>query len=266
MGYILISNDDGVHADGLPPLVEAVQQFAEVKVVVPLEDCSGFSNKLTLNKPLVPKTVHNGYIAVPGTPSDCVYLACQGMFEQEPDFVVSGINAGANLGDSVLYSGTVAAALEGRFLQKSAIAISLDGVQHYSTAAYVARYLLTHWHEFNLPQPAVLNVNVPDVPLDDVQGFKITRLGQRARANPVVLHANPRGEQGYWIGHAGKGIQAQDTDFEAVAQNFVSLTPLSIDMTHHALRTAMQPLCDQLHNAKTQCLADREQQAQAGRA
>ena len=235
MSYVLISNDDGIHGAGLEPLVEALKAVSQVKVVVPLENCSGASNKLTLDRPLVPKVLPNGYIAVPGTPTDCVYLSCQGMFDEEPDFVVSGINDSANLGDDVLYSGTVAAALEGRFLRKSAIAISLDGQKHFDTAAYIARYLFEHWSEFALPQPCVLNVNVPDLPLNKIAGFQMTRLGRRDRAPKIALHQNPRGDYGYWIGRAGVGIEDVGTDFYAVSQGFVSLTPLTVDMTHEAL-------------------------------
>lgn len=247
MSYVLISNDDGVHAEGLPPLVAAVETLSPVKVVVPLENCSGASNKLTLDRPLVPVVLPNSYIALPGTPTDCVYLACQGMFEEEPSFVVSGINRGANLGDDVLYSGTVAAALEGRFLSKSAIAISLVGHTHYQTAALVARYLLSHWDEFALPQPCVLNVNVPDVPAADLSGFKVTRLGRRTRAARIEMHKNPRGDFGYWIGHAGEGVPEAGSDFHAIANGFVSLTPLRIDMTADATLPLMKPLSDILN-------------------
>ena len=242
MTFILISNDDGIHADGLTPLVDAIQSQAQVKVVVPLENCSGASNKLTLDRPLIPKQLPNGYYAVPGTPTDCVYLACQGFFDDEPSFVVSGINRGANLGDDVLYSGTVAAAIEGRFLRKSAIAISLNGHQHYETAAEVARYLFMHWLDFSIPQPCVLNINVPDVPLDNIQGFEVTRLGRRQKAEKVIPHKNPRGEFGYWIGHAGIGIEEPGTDFHAIAHNKVSLTPIGTDMTLHSVLPSMNVL------------------------
>tara|TARA_Y100001968_G_scaffold289950_1_gene293352 strand:- start:610 stop:1383 length:774 start_codon:yes stop_codon:yes gene_type:complete len=252
VSYILISNDDGIHGEGLTPLVEAVSQVSDVKVVVPLENCSGASNKLTLDRPLSPKTLKNGYIAVPGTPTDCVYLSCQGMFDEEPAFVVSGINEGANLGDDVLYSGTVAAALEGRFLSKSAIAISLVGKTHYQTAAYVARYLLEHWGEFSLPQPCVLNVNVPDLPLEEIAGFKVTRLGRRRRAGKIEPHLNPRGSYGYWIAHAGEGVADEGTDFHAVQNNFVSLTPISIDMTHEAYLGKMDVLNTNLNHGLTE--------------
>lgn len=265
MSYVLISNDDGVHADGLPPLVAAVSSFTATKVVVPLENCSGASNKLTLDRPLVPQQLKNGYIAISGSPADCVYLACQGMFEDEPSFVVSGINRGANLGDDVLYSGTVAAALEGRFLSKSAIALSLVGSVHYATAASVARYLLAHWDEFALPQPCVLNVNVPDLPLSKIAGFKITRLGRRARAPKIVQHKNPRGDFGYWIGHAGEGVPDTGTDFEAIAQGFVSLTPLSIDMTHETVLPTMQVLGQNLNLGYDELLAT-EQRIERGEA
>lgn len=256
MGYILVSNDDGVHGEGLVPLVEAVKGVSEYKVVVPLENCSGASNKLTLDRPLMPRRLDNGFIAVPGTPTDCVYLACQGMFEAEPDFVISGINKGANLGDDVLYSGTVAAALEGRFLHKSAMAISLVGRTHYRSAASVARYLLRHWDEFALPQPCVLNVNVPDLPLEALAGFEVTRLGRRVRAPKIALHENPRGDMGYWIGHAGQGVPDKGTDFHAIQNGYVSLTPLSIDMTHEAIMGMMIPLRERLNNGHAELLVN----------
>jgi len=250
MSFILISNDDGVHAEGLPPLVEAVASFGRVKVVVPLEDSSGSSNKLTLNRPLVPKTLANGYIAIPGTPTDCVLLACHGMFDEEPSFVVSGINAGANLGDDVLYSGTVAAALEGRHLKTSAIALSIAShqPQHYATAAEVARYLLSHWQDFALPQPCVLNVNVPDVPLAELKGFRLAQLGKRHRADKILPVKNPRGEPGYWIGLAGKARDDEpDSDFTAVAQGYVALTPISVDMTNHQVLPQVGQLAEHMN-------------------
>ena len=253
MSYILISNDDGVHADGLPPLVDAIQAHGAVKVVVPLEDCSGASNKLTLNRPLVPKTLANGYIAVPGTPVDCVYLACQGIFDDEPSFVVSGINRGANMGDDVLYSGTVAAALEGRHLQKSAIAISLAShhPKHYETAAAIAGYLLAHWEDYALPQPCVLNVNVPDLPLGKIAGFQMTKLGRRHRADRIMAVKNPRGESGYWIGLAGQALMDEPgTDFYAVANGYVSLTPITVDMTHHEAFSHVEALAQQLNEQR----------------
>ena len=253
MSYILISNDDGVHADGLPPLVEAVKPFGDVKVVVPLEDSSGASNKLTLNRPLVPRTLSNGYIAVPGTPTDCVYLACHGIFDDEPVFVVSGINRGSNMGDDVLYSGTVAAALEGRHLRTSAIAISLAShdPQHYPTAAWVAYTLMAHWNSYALPQPCVLNVNVPDLPIDQIKGFQMTRLGRRHRADKIFPVKNPRGESGYWIGLAGEALVDQPgTDFHAVKHQYVSLTPITVDMTHTAALEQVDALAKTLNEHK----------------
>lgn len=235
MGYILVSNDDGIHGAGLEPLVSALTAISQVKVVVPLENCSGASNKLTLNKPLVPKVLDNGAIVVPGTPADCVYLACQGMFETAPDFVVSGINEGANLGDDVLYSGTVAAAIEGRHLSQPSIAISLVGLDYYATAASVARYLTSCLLNKKLNTLGLLNVNVPNIPLNAIKGIAITRLGRRKRATTIALHQNPRGDFGYWIGRAGQGVVEPGTDFEAIEQGYVSVTPLTTDMTAQEL-------------------------------
>ncbi len=236
MSYFLVSNDDGVLAPGIKALTEVVQQLGRFKVVAPTENVSGASNKLTLNRPLTAKTMENGFIAVDGTPSDCVHLAINGLLDEEPNMVVSGINAGGNLGDDVLYSGTVAAAMEGRFLLKPALALSLVNAnsEHLDTAKQVARQLLEAWEHFSLPQYTILNVNIPDLPYNELQGYKITRLGRRRRSAKVHQYETPRGQVGYWIGLAGEGEDAgEGTDFNAINSGYVSVTPLTVDMTRH---------------------------------
>jgi len=228
---LLISNDDGVYAPGLAALHEALADFADCAVVAPSQDQSGVSSALTLNRPLYPERLSNGWLSINGTPADCVHLGLNGLLPEPPEMVVSGINLGANLGDDVLYSGTVAAALEGRFLNRPAFAFSLisRSPENLSTAAHFARLLVRAHERLDLPPRTVLNVNVPDLPLAQIRGLRATRLGQRGRASAPVPSVNPRGKQGFWISVAG---QAQDgsmgTDFHAVQQGFVSVTPLQI--------------------------------------
>ena len=233
---ILISNDDGVTAPGLAALYAALADYADCVVIAPEQDKSGASSSLTLDRPLHPHTLANGFISINGTPTDCVHLAIHGLLEQQPDMVVSGINLGANLGDDVLYSGTVAAALEGRFLSKPAFAFSLVSRQttNLPTAAYFARKLVEAHDKLDLPPRTVLNVNVPNLPLEHIRGVQLTRLGHRARAAAPVKQVNPRGKEGYWISVSG---DAEDggpgTDFHAVMQGYVSITPLQLDRTFH---------------------------------
>lgn len=234
---ILISNDDGVQAPGISCLARALAGIAEVTVVAPDRDRSGASNSLTLDAPLRAVTRENGFISVEGTPTDCVHLAITGLLGHEPDMVVSGINAGANLGDDVLYSGTVAAATEGRFLGLPAIAISLVSPQvaHFETAARVALYLVERLRLDPLPADTILNVNVPDRLWEELAGFQATRLGHRHKSAPVVRAADPRGRPIYWVGPPGEGQDAgPGTDFHAVANGYVSITPLQVDMTRYA--------------------------------
>ncbi len=192
---ILISNDDGYRAPGLARLVEGLRELAELTVVVPDRDRSGASNSLTLENPIRAQVLDNGFIRVNGTPTDCVHLAITGLLEQEPDMVISGINAGANLGDDVIYSGTVAAAMEGRFLGLPAVAVSLVGrsLEHYATAAEAARRIVTRLQSDPLPPDVILNVNVPDLPWEYLAGFMVTRLGHRHKSEPVIMAADPRG-------------------------------------------------------------------------
>ena len=231
---ILISNDDGVTAPGLAALYGALADYAECVVVAPEQDKSGASSSLTLDRPLHPHTLANGFISINGTPTDCVHLAIHGLLEQQPDMVVSGINLGANLGVDVLYSGTVAAALEGRFLDHPSFAFSLVSrqVDNLPTAAFFARKLLEAHASLNLPPRTVLNVNIPNMPLAKIRGIQLTRLGHRARAAAPVRVVDPRGKAGYWIAAAGDVEDGgPGTDFHAVMQGYVSITPLQLDRT-----------------------------------
>ena len=231
---ILISNDDGVTAPGLAALYGALADYAECVVVAPEQDKSGASSSLTLDRPLHPHTLANGFISINGTPTDCVHLAIHGLLEQQPDMVVSGINLGANLGDDVLYSGTVAAALEGRFLDRPSFAFSLVSrqVDNLPTAAFFARKLLEAHASLDLPPRTVLNVNIPNLPLAKIRGIQLTRLGHRARAAAPVRVVDPRGKAGYWIAAAGDVEDGgPGTDFHAVMQGYVSITPLQLDRT-----------------------------------
>lgn len=234
---ILISNDDGVQAPGIVHLAQALAAVAQITVVAPDRDRSGASNSLTLDSPLRAVARDNGFISVEGTPTDCVHLAITGLLDEEPDMVISGINSGANLGDDVLYSGTVAAATEGRFLGLPAIAVSLASSQptHYATAARVVLHLIERLCRDPLPADTILNVNVPDRPWEALAGFQATRLGHRHRSAPVVKARDPRGRAIYWVGPPGEGQDAgPGTDFHAVHTGHVSITPLQVDMTRYA--------------------------------
>lgn len=241
---ILLSNDDGYQARGIACLAAALAAYGEVDVIAPERDRSGASNSLTLNQPLRPRIADNGFVYVDGTPTDCVHLAITGLLEEEPDIVVSGINAGANLGDDVIYSGTVAAAMEGRFLGLPAIAVSLvcDGSNHYETAARVVTALLEGMVSSPMPADTILNINVPDVPLSRLKGLEVTRLGQRHKAEPVIRSVDPRGESIYWVGPPGAEQDAgPGTDFHAVRAGFASITPMQVDLTrHHSLTQTAQ--------------------------
>jgi len=235
---ILLSNDDGVYAPGLQALAKALAQIGEVTVIAPDRNRSGASNSLTLEHPLRIKQLENGFISVEGTPTDCVHLALTGLLPEKPDIVVSGINSGANLGDDVFYSGTVAAAMEGCFMGLPALAFSLAGteLQHFTTAAEVAKQLVLQLREKPLPPKTILNVNVPDIAWHDLKGVVVTRLGTRHIAEPILAEKDPRGNVIYWIGPAGPEQDAGDgTDFYAVNNNQVSVTPLRLDLTHYEL-------------------------------
>ena len=234
---ILLSNDDGYFAPGIECLARVLAEVAEITVVAPERDRSGASNSLTLDRPLALRCSRNGYYHVNGTPTDCVHLAVTGMLDELPDMVVSGINNGANMGDDTIYSGTVAAATEGFLLGVPSLAISLcskAGV-HYETAARVALELVKTVQREKAGEPLLLNVNVPDVPYEELRGMEVTRLGKRHRAEPVVPTITPRNETVYWVGAAGAAQDAgEGTDFHAVSQNRVSITPLQIDLTHNS--------------------------------
>ena len=234
--HILLSNDDGYLAEGLVALANALKKHAEITVVAPDRNRSAASNSLTLEMPLRAHSTDNGFIKVDGTPTDCVHLAITGLLDKEPDMVFAGINHGSNLGDDVLYSGTVAAATEGRFLGLPAIAISLVGSNptHFETASEVAVNLLKQIINQPLPNDIILNVNVPDLPIADLKGYQATRLGQRHKSEAVIKSIDPRGRIIYWVGPPGMEQDAgEGTDFYAVSNGYVSVTPLQIDLTDY---------------------------------
>ena len=234
--HILISNDDGYLAPGLQIIHQELKQIARVTVVAPDRNRSGASNSLTLQRPLRAEMTPQGFYKVDGTPTDCVHLALTGLLEQEPDMVVSGINAGPNLGDDVIYSGTVAAATEGRFLGLPAIAVSLASFseQIFETAAIATRKIVQHLIEEPLPNDTILNINVPNLPWSEIKGFRSTRLGFRHRSEPAVKQKDPHARDIYWVGPPGNAQDAGiGTDFYAVANGYVSVTPLQIDLTRH---------------------------------
>jgi len=231
---ILLSNDDGYFSPGIEALAQALSALGTVTVVAPERDRSGASNSLTLDRPLTVRKASNGFHYTNGTPTDCVHLAVTGLLDALPDVIVSGINHGANMGDDTIYSGTVAAATEGFLLGIPSIAISLvaAGNDYFATAAEVARGLVERYTKQSLNEPMLFNVNVPDVPHAELRGIEVTRLGKRHKAEPVVKATNPRGEPIYWVGAAGSAQDAgEGTDFYAVSQRRVSVTPLQVDLT-----------------------------------
>jgi 5'-nucleotidase len=235
---ILLSNDDGYRAEGIARLREALSSVADVTIVAPDRNRSGASNSLTLDVPLRVFEADRGVYYVQGTPTDCVHLAISGLFDYEHDMVVSGVNDGANLGDDVLYSGTVAAAIEGRFLGLPTLAVSLcttpNGPRHFETGAQVARVLVQRLLASPLERPMILNVNVPDVPFEQLRGFRTCRLGNRHRGEHAQLAQDPRGRRVYWVGPPGSEQDAgPGTDFHAVSQGYVAVTPLQVDLTRH---------------------------------
>ena len=230
----LVSNDDGYLAPGIAVLANTLQRYGEVIVVSPERDRSAASNSLTLDRPLTARLAANGFYYVNGTPTDCVHLAVTGLLEHKPDMVFSGINHGANMGDDTLYSGTVAAATEGFLLGIPSVAISLAGKSggNFATAATLVEQLVERFIRTPVEQPVLLNVNVPDIPQEALQGQMVTRLGRRHRAEPVIRAQSPRGETIYWVGPVGNAQDAQQgTDFWACEHHFASITPLMIDLT-----------------------------------
>jgi len=239
---ILISNDDGYFAPGIAALAAALSGLGIVTVVAPERDRSGASNSLTLDRPLSVRKAANGFFFVNGTPTDCVHLAVTGLLDHLPDVVVSGINHGANMGDDTIYSGTVAAATEGYLLGIPSIAVSLlnKAGSHFDTAAQVAYDLVERFARVPPPAATLLNVNVPDVDRASLRGMRVTRLGKRHKAEPVIKADNPRGETVYWVGAAGEAADAgEGTDFHAVSMNYVSITPLQMDLTNQTRMPAI---------------------------
>ena len=238
---ILVSNDDGYLATGINALTDALEQVADVVVVAPDRNRSAASNSLTLSRPLRITEYGPRRYKVDGTPSDCVHLAVTGFLDEEPDLVVSGINHGANLGDDVIYSGTVAAAMEGRFLGLPTIAVSLVGktlvgakLTYFDTAARVAVELVQKIERAGLAPDTVLNVNVPDLPYAELQGIRATRLGFRHKSEQILRDKDPYGRPIYWIGPAGGGADiGEGTDFHAIAEGAAAVTPLKVDLTRH---------------------------------
>ena len=234
--HILITNDDGYLAAGIRILAEELSRVADISVVAPDRNKSGASNSLTLAQPLRVERVAEGSYYVDGTPTDCVHLALSGLLESQPDMVVSGINAGPNLGDDVLYSGTVAAAMEGRYLGLPAIAVSLAGKQqnHFQTAALITRQVVERLRRHPLPDDTLLNVNVPDLPIEAVVAIRATRLGFRHKAEPMIEQSDPYGRPLYWVGPPGEAEDASaGTDFHALEHGIASVTPMQIDLTRH---------------------------------
>lgn len=232
---ILLSNDDGVYAQGLNTLARALADLAEIVIVAPDRNRSGASNSLTLEQPLRVDLIAPNTYSVQGTPTDCVHFALNELLKDDlPDLVLTGINHGANLGDDVLYSGTVAAAMEGHFLGVQAIAFSLVGTANFTTAAQIARQLVEQHLNAPIPTNRLLNVNVPDRPFEELAGIQVTRLGARHHAESMIKQKDPRGHDIYWLGPPGKEQDAgQGTDFYAIEHGYVSLTPLQVDLTAH---------------------------------
>jgi 5'-nucleotidase len=232
---ILVSNDDGYFAPGITLLAEALTRLGDVTVVAPERDRSGASNSLTLDRPLVVRRAPNGYFSVNGTPTDCVHIAVTGLLDFTPDVIVSGVNLGANMGDDTIYSGTVAAAVEGYLLGIPSLAISLTSKEgsHFESAIGVALEMVERLARSPFGEPVLFNVNVPDVAPGALRGLEVTRLGKRHKAEPVIKLTTPRGESAYWIGPAGAAADAgPGTDFHAVDHRRVSVTPLRMDLTH----------------------------------
>lgn len=242
---ILVSNDDGVYAPGIEALRHAAALFGEVVTIAPDRNRSGASNSLTLDAPVRMKKIAHDIYSVEGTPTDCVHLALTGALDFEPDLVLSGINRGANLGDDVLYSGTVAAAMEGRNLGFPAVAFSLTEEKNdpnYYTAAEVVKVIIAQLQSSPLSSNIMLNVNIPDCTFSEIQGFQMTRLGTRHRAEPATRMLDPRGREVFWIGRAGpKSDASMGTDFYAISEHCVSITPVHMDLTHYE---SLDPLAD----------------------
>ncbi|OGT80025.1 MAG: 5'/3'-nucleotidase SurE [Gammaproteobacteria bacterium RIFCSPLOWO2_02_FULL_61_13] len=252
--HFLVSNDDGYQSAGIEALAAALSVIGRVTVVAPDRNRSGASNSLTLDAPLYTRAARNGFTFVNGTPTDCVHLAVTGLLEHEPDMVLSGINSGPNLGDDVLYSGTVAAAMEARFLGRPAVALSLAGENpvHYDAAARATVELVQLLMRNPDQQDLLLNINFPDVPYEEYTGWEVTRLGHRHKSEPAVRMQDPKRRTVYWVGPVGPGQDAgPGTDFHAVARNAISVTPMQVDLTRHGLLVPLAELVSGLNHAKT---------------
>ncbi|MBE0369432.1 5'/3'-nucleotidase SurE [Pseudoalteromonas aurantia] len=239
---ILLSNDDGVDAKGIAVLYRALCEIAEVIVIAPDRNCSGASHSLTLMNPLRVSTLDNGFLSVNGTPADCVHIGVSELMADLPDLVVAGINKGANLGDDTLYSGTVAAAIEGRHMGLPAIAVSLCSKyeNHYDTAAQITIDIIKQLQSHPLPKDQIININVPDIPLDELKGVKVCRLGKRHKAETMTKQTDPWGREVFWYGTLGHESDAGlGTDFHAINQGYAAVTPLKVDMTAHESLDAM---------------------------
>ena len=246
---ILLSNDDGVHATGIKVLYVELAKTFDVTVVAPDRNCSGASHSLTLLNPLRTHVIENGFIAVNGTPTDSVHVGATQLMHPQPDLVVAGINHGANLGDDTLYSGTVAAATEGRHMGMPAIAVSLvsKSPQHFQTAAVITAKFIERLMQHPLPSDQIININVPDLPLSELKGMKVTRLGHRHKAETMVKTQDPWQRDIYWYGRLGKELDAgEGTDFHAIANGYASITPLTIDMTAYNSMTKMTEWINEL--------------------
>lgn len=238
---ILLSNDDGVHAQGIHALAKSLSDLAEITIVAPDRNRSGASNSLTLEQPLRVNQLEKNVFSVQGTPTDCVHFALNELMKSSlPDLVLTGINHGANLGDDVLYSGTVAAAMEGHFLGVQSVAFSLVGKENFDTAARIARQIVEQHINTPIPTNRLLNVNIPDREYEQLSGTKVTRLGARHHAESMIKQQDPRGHDIYWLGPPGKEQDAgEGTDFYAIEHGFVSITPLQVDLTAHESLRAM---------------------------
>ncbi len=247
---LLLSNDDGIHAPGLDALYQLLKQDWDLMVIAPDRDKSGVSSCLTLDRPLQATQLGTDRFAVDGTPTDCIHLGTAGIFMPTPERVLSGINFGANLGDDVLYSGTVAAAMEGRFLPKPSLAISLVvtdysqvNINRFRLAADITKYLLKIIDQMSFPSRTVLNINIPDLPASQINGVRMTNLGQRLKGENPISTRNPRGKTLYWIGRAGGPVESKPgSDFHAVENGYVSITPIYADMTNHSALAMSVPL------------------------
>ena len=233
MKRLLLTNDDGFYAEGIKVLREALTPLGETYIVAPDREMSGASHSVTFHRPLRLDEVGDGVYKVDGTPTDCVFLAVKGeRFAHQPDVLVSGINRGPNIGDDVTYSGTVAAAMEGTLMGIPSVAVSLDGTRHFEAAAEAAKLVIERVLSEGLPANTLLNVNVPDLPPESIRGYRVTRQSRRTYDDQVTTRHDPRGRPYYWIaGTISERTAAADSDFAAVSEGYVSITPLQLDLT-----------------------------------